>query len=160
MTIKITSCIKYLGAELVANKAEHKSSFLIRPEGVANQIKARCRAIKAQQKYKFPEKQFRQACLAFIGGKMNFYTPWLAAELTTKQTIRPLEIAYHEYMRTYTGCMATTPIPVLYAISKFPLLQDKIISETALIILNAKAQNNIVAEDNERWNGSAPEWTP
>ena len=56
--------------------------------------------------------------------------------------------------------MATTPIPVLYVISKSPLLQDKIISETALVILKAKAQNNIVAEDYERWNGSAPEWTP
>jgi hypothetical protein len=159
-TIRTTPCIKYLGAELIANKAEHKSTFLIRTEGVANQIKQRCRAIKALRKYKIPEQKFRQACLAFIGGKLNYFTPWLAAELAIKQTIRPLEAAYNEYMRTYTGCMATTPIPVLHAISRFPLLQDKILIDTAMTIIKAKAQSTVLAEDYEHWNGVAPEWTP
>ena len=72
-TIRTTHCIKYLGAELIANKAENKSTFLICTEGVANKIKQRCRAIKALRKYKIPEKQFIQACLAFIGGKLNYH---------------------------------------------------------------------------------------
>ena len=91
---------------------------------------------------------------------MNHYTPWLSAECAIKQTIRPLELAYNEYMRTYTGCMITTPVPVLYAISRFPLFQDKILADTAIAILKAKAQGTILAEDYDHWNGSAPEWTP
>ena len=117
--IRTAVCIKYLGAEIIANKAENKATFLIRTDGVANQIKKRCRAIKALRKYKIPEKHLRQACLAFIGGKMNFYTPWLAAEFAIKETIHPLEMAYNEYKRTYTGCMTTTNIAVLHAISRF-----------------------------------------
>ena len=158
--IRTTHCIKYLGAELIANKAENKSTFLICTEGVANQIKQRCRAIKALRKYKIPHKQYRQACLAFIGGKLNYFSPWLAAEFAIQQTIRPLEVAYNEYMRTYTGCLATTPIPVLHAISKFPLLQDKILVDTARTKIKAKAQSTVLAEDYEHWNGLAPEWTP
>ena len=77
-----------------------------------------------------------------------------------QKTIRPLEVAYNEYMRTYIGCMASTPIPVLRSISRFPLLRDKILADTAMVILKAEAQNNILAEDYKQWNGSAPEWTP
>ncbi|MEN9639129.1 MAG: hypothetical protein RLZZ262_997 [Bacteroidota bacterium] len=158
--IKTTQKIKYLGAEIISNRAENRSTFLIGTDSVASHIKQRCLAIKALRKYKIPEKQFKQECQAFIGGKLNYYTPWLAAEFAIKQTIRPLELAYNEYMRTYTGCMVTTPIPVLHAISRFPLFQDKILADTAIAILKAKAQGTILAEDYDQWNGSAPEWTP
>ena len=89
--------------------------------------------------------------MPFVGGVFNFYTPWIGAETAIKRTMRPLKIAYNEYMRTYTGCMKSTPIPVLHAISRFPLLQDKIMTDSALTVIKAEAQNNILGEDYRRW---------
>lgn len=48
----------------------------------------------------------------------------------------------------------------MHAISRFPLLQDKIKTDCALTIIKAKAQGNVLGEDFDNWNGSAPEWTP
>ena len=132
----------------------------MRTEEIAKEITKRCQIIKALRKYRIPEKQFRQACIAFIGGKFNYVTPWLAAELKIKQTYKPIEIAYNEYMRTYIGCIKTTSIAVLHAISRFPLLRDKIKTDCALTLIKAKAQGNLLGEDFGNWNGSVPEWTP
>jgi len=74
--------------------------------------------------------------------------------------MRPLEHAYNEYMRTYTGCMKSTPIPVLQAISKFPFL---IMTDSALTVIKAEAQNNILGEDYRKWDqhGCLTDgWTP
>jgi hypothetical protein len=56
-----------------------------------------------------------------------------------KSTMRPLELAHNEYIRTYTGCMKSTPIPVLQAISRFPILKDKIMADSALTVIKAEA---------------------
>ena len=77
--------------------------------------------------------------------------------------MRPLEHAYNEYMRTYTGSMKSTPIPVLQAISKFPLLKDKIMTDSALTVIKAEAQDNILGEDYRKWDqhGCVTDgWTP
>ena len=42
----------------------------------------------------------------------------------------------------------------------FPLLRDRIITDTALTIIKAKAQNNQLGNDYDQWNGAAPDWTP
>ncbi len=161
--IKTTDSIRYLGVELKANKEKNCSTFLIGTEQISKNIIRRCKAIKMIRRYGIPEKTFRQACISFIGGVFNYYTPWIGAELGVKCTKRPLELAYHEYMRAYTGCIRSTPIPVLYAISKFPLLEDKIITDSALTVLKAEAQGNLVGKDYRRWDREgcmADGWTP
>ena len=161
--IKTTDSIRYLGIELKANKEKNSSTFLIGTEQIAKNIIRRCRAIKMIRRFRVPEKTFRQACIAFIGGVFNYYTPWIGAELAIKCTKRPLELAYHEYMRAYTGCIRSTPIPALYAISKFPLLEDKIITDSSLTVLKAEAQGNLVGTDYRRWDREgciADGWTP
>ena len=61
--------------------------------------------------------------------------------------MKPNETAYLEYMRTYTGCMKTTPIPLLHAISRFTLLKDKIISDTENQIIDAIAHTSLIEQD-------------
>ena len=94
---------------------------------------------------------------------INYFIPWLGGELNVKSTIRPLEIAYNAYMRTFTGCIISTPIPLLYAISKFPLLQDTIMTASSIIMLKAEAQGNLLGDDNRRWDRTGCDldgWTP
>lgn len=161
--IQTTESIRYLGAEIIANKASNHSTFLIRTDGIAKDIIKRCKIIKRIRKYRISEKVFRQACHAFIGGIFNFYTPWLGGELAIKATMRPVELAYHEYMRTYTGCMRSTPIPVLYAISRFPLLRDRIVTESTLVVLKAAAQGTLLGKDYRKWDKAGCQvdgWTP
>jgi len=160
VTVKSTDSIRYLGAELCANKASNNSTFVIKTKSISEQIIKRCHVIRRIRKYRITEKIFRQVCQAFIGGIFNFYTPWLAAELGVKETMTPLETAYHEYMRVYTGCFKTTPIPLLYAISNFPLLKDKIVADGALTVIKATSQNNLLGKDYEQWDGSGDGWTP
>ena len=112
MRIGTTKSIRYLGAQLTANSEEKQSTFLVDTSGIAKQIIQRCNVIKRLRKYEIPE-IFRQAFLAFIGGIFNFYLPWLGAELNIKQTSKPLQLAYHQYMRAVTGCISSTPIPLL-----------------------------------------------
>jgi len=143
MTIKTANSVRYLGAEMIANE-ENRSTFLVRTSGVAKSIIKRCNIIKKLRKYKIPEKIFQQACHAFIGGMFNYFLPWIGGESAIKETIHPLKIAYHAYMRTYTGCMPSTPIEVLYAISRFPILEDKIITASAITVIKAEAQGTLL----------------
>jgi len=55
-------------------------------------------------------------------------------------------------MRTYSGCIRSTPIPLLYAISGFPLLDDKVMTFSALTVLKAEAQDNILGQDYRIWD--------
>ena len=161
--ITTTKTIRYLGAELTANEEDSHSTFLIGTEQIAKNIIKRCKAIKCIRKYKIPEKTFRQACHAFIGGMFNFYTPWIGAELAIKWSRRPLEVAYNEFMRTYSGCIRSTPIPLLYAITRFPLLDDKVMTCSVLTVLKAEAQDNILGQDYRIWDSDgcqADGWTP
>src|SRR5689334_8648236 len=75
-------------------------------------------------------------------------------------TVRPFEIAYRDYMRTYTGCFPSTPIPLLHAISGFPLLKDRIITETTLTVLAAQANGTVLGTEYTQWNGEGDGWTP
>ena len=89
--------------------------------------------------------------------------PWIGGESAIQRTIRPLEIAYHEYMRTFTGCLKSTSVPLLHAISRFSLLQDKIMTTSALTVIKAEAQGNLLGEDYRAWdqNGCHVDgWTP
>ena len=163
MTIKTSDSIRYLGAEIIANKEENKSTFIIQTNKIAREITNRCNVIKQLRKLRIQERIFQQACHAFIGGIFNYFLPWLAGETAIKQTIRALQLAYHEYMRTYTGCMRSTPISLLYAISRFPLLQDKIITSSALTVIKAEAQGNLLGEDYRTWDQAGCDtdgWTP
>ena len=66
-------------------------------------------------------------------------------------------------MRTYTDCMKSTPISVLRAISRFPLLKDKIMTDSALTVIKAEAQNNILGKDYRDWDTKGCHtggWTP
>lgn len=66
-------------------------------------------------------------------------------------------------MRTYSGCISSTPIPILHAISKFPLLEDKITTDLTLAVLTAEAQGNILGKDYRTWDEEgclADGWTP
>ena len=93
----------------------------------------------------------------------NYYIPWIGGETAIKSTIKPLELAYKEYMRTYTGCMRSTPIPMLHAISRFPLLPDKILTESAVTLIKAEAQGNLLGKYYRDWDseGCLTEgWTP
>ena len=87
----------------------------------------------------------------------------MTGETAIKQTIKPLELAYREYMRTFTGCMRSTPIPLLHAISRFPLLKDKILTDSALTVIKAEAQGNLLGKDYREWDHegcSVDGWTP
>ena len=90
---------------------------------VISLIRRHCKIIKRPRKFRIPEKMYRQACFAFIGGMFNYCLPWLGGEFAIKQTMHPLENAYRNYMRTVTGCLTSTPIALLHAIPKFPLLE-------------------------------------
>ena len=93
----------------------------------------------------------------------NYFLPWIGGESEIKEIIQRLKIAYHEYMRTYTGCMRSTPIPLLHAISRFPILEDKIINECASTVIKAEAQGNLLGEDYRAWDNAGCNfdgWTP
>src|SRR5690349_14279866 len=77
-----------------------------------------------------------------------------------RKTLKPIEIAYRDYMRTYTGCFPSTPIPLLHAISGFPLLKDKIITETTMTVLAAQANGTILGREYTAWHGEGDGWTP
>ena len=129
---------------------------------MAKDIRTRCKLIRGLRKYRIPYKTYQQICQGFIGGKLNYYLPWLAAEIGTnmRKTLKPIEIAYRDYMRTYTGCFPSTPIPLLHAISGFPLLKDKIITETTMTVLAAQANGTILGREYTAWNGEGDGWTP
>ena len=161
--IRTAKTVKYLGAEIAANKASNHSTFLISTENVAKKIIKRCKIIKRIRKYRIPAKIYQQACHAFIGGMFDYYIPWIGGETAIKSTIKPLELAYKEYMRTYTGCMRSTPIPLLHAISRFPLLLDKILTESAGTLIKAEAQGNLLGKDYRDWDSEGcltDGWTP
>ena len=82
----------------------------------------------------------------------NYYIPWIGGETAIKSTIKPLELAYKEYMKTYTGCMRSSLIPLLHAISRFPLLLDKILTESAVALIKAEAQGNLLGKDYREWD--------
>jgi hypothetical protein len=44
--IRTTESCRYLGAQIIANKASNHTTFLIRTEGIAKDIIKRCRIIK------------------------------------------------------------------------------------------------------------------
>ena len=93
----------------------------------------------------------------------NCSLPWIGGECAIKETIRPLQIAYHEYMRTYTGCMRSTPIPLLHAISRFPILKDRIVTDSALTVTKAETQGTLLGEDYRIWDKTGCDvdgWTP
>ena len=46
MTIKTSDSIRYLGAEIIANKEENKSTFIIQTNKIAREITNRCNVIK------------------------------------------------------------------------------------------------------------------
>ena len=94
---------------------------------------------------------------------LNYSLPWIGGECAIKETIRPLQIAYHEYMRTYTGCMRSTPIPLLHAISRFPILEDRRVTDSALTVIKAEAQGTLLGEDYRIWDKTGCDvdgWTP
>jgi hypothetical protein len=137
--------IKYLGAHLMANPACKKSTILIDMTEPATDIRRRCKLMRLLSQFKLPTHLFQQICKGFIGGKFNYYLPWIAGEMTST-TFRPMEIAYNDYMRTYTGAFISTPITLLHAMSGFPL-RDKIISATTLTVLAARANGSQLGQD-------------
>ncbi|MEN9568146.1 MAG: hypothetical protein RLZZ69_3342 [Cyanobacteriota bacterium] len=156
--------MKYLGAELIANPAVNHSTIQVGMYNAARQIIRRCQAIKALRRYRIKAKLFQQLCQSLFGGKLNYFTSWLGAEIKIPAVMNPLKRAYHEYMRTYVGAMKTTPIPLLYAMSRFPLLTDKIQLDTAITVVKAVALSNLLGDDFNNWT-LAPEifgkrWTP
>ena len=60
-TIQTTDSIRYLGAELTANKAKNNATFLISTERIAKEIIKRCKVICKIRKYKIPQGVFKQA---------------------------------------------------------------------------------------------------
>ena len=160
--IKTTDTISYLGATLKANNENNNSTFTIELKEVAKDIRTRCKLMRGIRKYRIPNKTYQQICRGFIGGKLNYYLPWLAAEINKnmKDTLKPIETAYRDYMRTYTGCFPSTPIPLLHAISGFPLLKDRIITETTMTVLAAQANGTLLGKEYTEWNGEGDGWTP
>jgi len=59
--------------------------------------------------------------------------------------------------------MRSTPIPLLHAISRFPLLLDKILTESAVTLIKAEAQGNLLGKDYRDWDSEGcltDGWTP
>eukprot|EP00474_Spongospora_subterranea_P007735 CRZ08193.1 hypothetical protein [Spongospora subterranea] len=133
--IHTATTMKYLGANLLANPASNKSTILIDMTEPATDIRRRCKLMRLLRQLKVPTKLFQQ----------NF---------------RPMEIAYNDYMRTYTGSFISTPITLLHAISGFPLLRDKITTETTMTVLAAQANGTLLGREYIEWNGEGDGWTP
>ena len=94
---------------------------------------------------------------------LNYSLPWIGGECAIKETFRPLQIDYHEYIGTYTRCMRSTPIPLLQAISRFPILEDRRVTDSALTVIKAEAQGTLLGEDYRIWDKTGCDvdgWTP
>lgn len=96
---------------------------------------------------------------------MNYYLSWLSTETKCQSNItsciKPLMTAYHQYMRTYSGLMSTTPTPLLHATTKFPLLKDKIASASTMSMLKAYSHSNILAHEFQNvYTGKYDGWSP
>ena len=154
--------LKYLGAEFKANTVENHSAITIDLTKTSQDIIKRCQYMKSLRKYKIPQRWFTKLCIAFIGGKLNYYTPWLAAEVHPGNQIilHKLEKAYNEYMRTISGAFKSTPIPVLHAITRLPRLRDKIKADASIAMVNAVANNALMGEEYTKWENEGAGWTP
>ena len=160
--IEANTTITYLGATFTANKVGSRSTIQIDLKIPSQKIRQRCRIMAGLRRYRFSEKTYRTLCKAFIGGKLNYYTPWLSAETSSqnRSVWRPLEVAYNEYMRTYTGAFKTTPIPLLHAMSRFPTIRDKIKTDASLMMIKAVANDTLLGREFTNWENEGAGWSP
>ena len=153
-----TPTLKYLGMIFKANTMASASTIMLDLSKAAQEIRQRCQYMKGVRAYNLNETTYRALCQGFIGGKLNYYTPFLSAEIHSKEILRPLQKAYNEYMRT--GAFPTTPIPLLHAMSRFPTLSDKIKTDSSIAMINAIANGNLMAQDLITWDRTGEGWTP
>ena len=160
--IQTQASIKYLGATFKANPAKSNSTFLIDLTAPAANIRKRTAIVKGLRQYGFTEQQMKIFSKAFIGGKIRYYTPWLAAEIgpAMKDTLHPLEIAYRDALRAECGAIMTTPIPLLHAVTNSPTLRTMIVSDGAKTILNSIAHQSQLGHDYIQWTGIGDGWSP
>jgi ribonuclease HI len=113
------------------------------------------------RQYYIPQPLLERFIEGFVCGKLRYFTPILGAETCeNSEILKPLMLAYKELMRTETGAVHTTPIPLLQAGTRRPSLLNMIASDTTNLVMSSVANGNILGDEYVSWNGDYDGWTP
>ena len=144
---------RYLGVDLLASSCASNCILDYDLKSAAGDIKRRCSIIKPMIRLGFTQRQIEIVCSGFIGGKLRYYTPWIGADLHNSTKLDPLVKAYNQMMRIMCQAICTTPISLLHAGSRFPLLSDVIKQDCTRMVLSSIASNNQLRKDCISWDG-------
>jgi ribonuclease HI len=159
--IPVNTSLRYLGVTLKSSPYMSNSSLQIDLETVAADIHRRCSILKKLRKYSIPQSLLERFIEGFVCGKLRYYTPFLGADAhENSEILKPLRKAYKELMRTETGAVRTTPIPLLQAGTRRPSLTNQIAADTTTMVMSSIANDNILGEEYISWNGEFDGWTP
>ncbi len=159
--IPVSQHIRYLGVHLKSSPLLSNSSLVVDLEAVGADIRRRCSVLKQLRKYSIPQPLLERFIEGFVCGKLRYFTPILGAEAReNSEILKPLKLAYKELMRTETGAVRTTPIPLLQAGTRRPSLLNMIASDTTNMVMSSVAYGNILGDEYVSWNGDYDGWTP
>jgi len=159
-TIPVCTSLRYLGITLKASPLNSNCSLQMDLTSVGMDIRRRCSILKKLRKYSIPQSLLERFIEGFVCGKLRYYTPILGAETNQNEILKPLILAYKELMRTETGAVRTTPIPLLQAGTRRPSLQNLIAFDTTNMVMSSVANGNILGDEYISWNGEYDGWTP
>ena len=160
-TLRNKKKTRYLGVNLLATSSSSNCILDYDLKSAAGDIKRRCSIIKPMRRLGFSQHQIETVSNGFIGGKLRYYTPWIAADLNSLDTkLSPLVKAYNQIMRTICGALRTTPISLLHAASRVPTLSAIIQQDCTKLVLNSIASNTLLGREYLEWNGSNDGWSP
>ena len=154
--------VKYLGVDFVAGPAESNSSLGYDLHAAAGNIRRRCAIIKPMRRLGFSQHHIAMVVNGYIGGKLRYYTPWLGTDIhdVNRIVLDPLIKAYNQMMRIVCQAVCTTPIALLHAGSRMPLLSSIIRRDSTRLVLSSIAANNILGQEYTSWDGVGDGWSP
>ena len=153
--------VRYLGVDLMASPYPDNCSLSYDLRAAAGNIKRRCSILKPMRRLGFSQHNIDIVINGYIGGKLRFYTPWLGADIYKPLvTLDPLIKAYNQVMRVKCQAICTTPISLLHAGSRMPLLTALIKQDCTKLVLSSIAANNQLGKEYLSWNGKGDGWSP
>lgn len=161
-TLSNSRKVRYLGVDLLASPSDSNCSIGYDLHKPAADIRRRCAIIQPLRRLGFSQRQIEIIISGFVGGKLRYYTPWLGADTqdTMRVTLDPLVKAYNQLMRTMCQAIRTTPISLLHAGSRMPLLTSVIQRDCTRLVLSSLAANTILGQEYSAWDGTGDGWTP
>ena len=154
--------VRYLGVDFLASPFGSDSSLNYDLRAAAGNIKRRCAILKPLRRLGFSQHHISIVVNGYVGGKLRYYTPWLGTDIQpgNESNISPLIKAYNQMMRIKCNAICTTPIPLLHAGSRMPLLSSIIKRDSTRMILSSVASNNLLGREYLEWYGFGDGWTP